>query len=176
MTVAAFVLGVLGFGVGVASLTWQVYTFLIQGARPRLTPVIGLHYERGLITNDASDDAREALLAHVAQFPPGQLVIGVRVVNAGRAPFHVARWAMRSDPAGTLFVPVDDPIGCPAIPCDIPAGAEETFFTGLINIRGLASISEAVNSDRQRLVATVSSGGRTYVSKPVAAENLAIEP
>lgn len=104
MTVAAFILGVLGFGVGVASLTWQVYTFLMQGARPKLTPVIGLHYGGGLVTNDATRDVRQSLRSMVAQFPPGQLVIGLKVVNAGRAPFHVAGWAMRVDPAGTSFV------------------------------------------------------------------------
>jgi len=167
MTVAAFVLAVLGFGVGVSSLTWQVYTFLMQGARPKLTPVIGLHYGSGLVTNDATRDVRQSIRSAAEQLPPGALIIGVKIVNAGRAPFHVAGWALRSDPAGTSFVPVDNPIGCPAVPHDVPPGAETIFFTGLDNVRGLTSISERIDGRPQRLVVTVTSGGRTYVSKPI---------
>jgi hypothetical protein len=176
MTVAAFVLGLLGFGVAVSSLTWQVYTFLMQGARPKLTPVVGYHYGGGLLTNDASRDVRESLRSATAQFPPGgQLVVGVNVVNAGRAPFHVAKWAIRVDPARTSFVSVDDPQGCPSVPHDIAPGAEATFFTGLVNIRALSAASGAIDRRRQLVVATVTSGGRTYTSKPIAPENIAIQ-
>jgi hypothetical protein len=100
--------------------------------------------------------------------------VGVKVVNTGRAPFHVARWAIRSDPTAVTFVPVDDPIGCPSVPCDIPPGAEEIFFTGLVHGRALTSASGAIDSRPQHLVATVSSGGRTRASKPIAPTNLTI--
>jgi hypothetical protein len=172
--IATFALGVLGFGTGVASLTWNVVAFLLQGARPKLTPVIGLHYGGGLITSDATRDVRESLRSAVTQLPPGELVIGVKVVNAGRATFHVGGWAIRTDPGGVSFVPVDNPIGCPDIPCDIPPGAEKIFFTGLVHGRALVSASGAIDSRRQHLVATVSSGGRTYATKPVAHVNLAL--
>lgn len=66
MTVAAFILGLLVFGVAVSSLTWQVYTFRMQGARPKLTPVVGYHYGCGLLTNDASRDVRESLRSAIA--------------------------------------------------------------------------------------------------------------
>lgn len=177
MTVAAFVLAVLGFGVGVASLTWQVYTFLMQGARPKLTPVVGYHYGGGLLTNDATRDVRESLRSAISQFPPGgQFVVGVNVVNAGRASFHVAKWAIRVDPARTSFVSVDDPTGCPSVPHDIAPGAEATFFTGLVNIRALSAASGAIDRRRQQVVATVTSGGRTYTSKPMALVNLTTGP
>lgn len=167
MTIAAFILSVLGFGVGVASLTWQVYTFLMQGARPELTPVIGIHYGHGYVTNDATRDVRESLRSAAAQLPRGLLIIGVKVVNAGRAPFHVARWALRSDPAGTSFVSVEIPIGCPEVPYDIAPGAEAIFFTDLDKVRGLTAASAAIDGRPQRLVATVTSGGRTFTSKPI---------
>lgn len=166
MTVAAFILAVLGFGVAVSSLTWQVYTFLMQGARPKLTPVIGYHYGAGLLTNDATRDVSASLRSAVSQFPPGQFVVGVNVVNAGRAPFHVAQWAIRVDPAGASYVSTDDPIGCPAVPHDIAPGAEATFFTGIVNIRALSAASGAIDTRRQKVIATVTSGGRTYKSKP----------
>jgi hypothetical protein len=176
MTVAALILGILGFGVGVASLTWNIVSFLWQGARPKLTPVVGTVTPGGMVTHDATRDAREGLVHAAAQLPPGPLIIGVKVTNAGRAPFHVAGWAIRADPGGPSLVPVDVPIGGTAIPHDIPPGANANFITELQHVHRFASIAERVEGRRPRIVATVSSGGRTYVSKPIAPAWLAFDP
>lgn len=150
MTVATFVLAVLGFGVGVSSLTWQIYTFLMQGARPKLTLVIGLHYGSGLVTNDATRDVRQSIRSAAEQLPAGALIIGVKIVNAGRAPFHVAGWALRSDPAGTSFVPVDNPIDArPSRTTSRPA-RKRSFSPDWItsaDCRQSANGSTAVHSD-----------------------------
>jgi hypothetical protein len=167
MTVAAFVLGIIGALLAAASLTWNIVAFLFQGARPKLTPVIGMLTAGGIVTDDATRDVRDSLRSAAAQLPAGPLIIGVKVVNAGRAPFHVADWELRADPHGANFKVLDDPIGSPAVPCDIPAGAQKTFFMHLDGARTLASGCEAIDGKPQRIVATVSSGGRTYVSKPV---------
>lgn len=174
MTVAAFVLGIVGTVLAAASLGWQVLSFMLQGARPQLTPVIGMSTAGGIVTNDATRDIRDALRAVAAQLSLGPLVIGVKVVNAGRAPFHVATWELRADPHGALFKFLDDPIGSPAVPCDIPPGAQETFFMRLDGARVLASGCEEIDGKPQRIVVTVSSGGRTYVSKPVEPVNLTL--
>lgn len=96
----------------------------------------------------------------------------MKVVNAGRAPFHVAGWELRADPNGATFTVLDDPIGSAAVPCDIPPGADKTFFMHLDGARALASGCEEIDGKPQRIVVTVSSGGRTYVSNPVEAANL----
>lgn len=175
MTVAAFVLAVLGFGIGVASLTWQVYTFLMQGARPKLTPIIGMLTPPGMVTTDATRDIRASLVSAAKQLRPGPRIVGVKVVNAGRAPFHVAGWAIRADPGGASFNVVGEQIGSPEVPCDIPSGAERTFFMYLDAATNLKSGADRIEGTPQRIVATVSSGGRTYISKPIAPENLAID-
>jgi hypothetical protein len=69
---------------------------------------------------------------------------------------------------------LDNQIGGPTVPCDIPAGAEEIFITELIHARALVAASEAVDKNPQRIVLTVSSGGRTFKSKPVVPALLAI--
>ena len=114
--VAAFVLAVIG---------------TIVGARPKLTPIVGIRTAGGLASNDATRDVRESLASAANQLPPGPLVVGVKVVNAGRSPFHVAEWALRSDPSKTSFQQFDNPLGSPAVPCDIAPGASEIFFTEL---------------------------------------------
>lgn len=176
MTVAAFVLGVLGFGLSVASGSWQVYSFLMQGARPKLTPIIGMLTGDGIgiLTNDATRDVRPSLARAAKQLHPGPLIVGVKVVNAGRAPFHVAGWAIRADPSGTSFNVVGEQIGSAAVPCEIPAGGEQTFFMFLDGATNLKSGMDRIDGTPQQIVATVSSGGRTFVSKPIAPVNLTI--
>lgn len=112
MTVAAFVLGIIGTVLAAASLTWQIVAFLLQGARPKLTPVVGVLSAGGLVSGPAARDVTDSLRRAIEQFPSGPLVIGVKVVNAGRAPFHVAGWAVRSEPSTISFVPgPDDQVG-----------------------------------------------------------------
>lgn len=84
-------------------------------------------------------------------------------------------WAIRADPSGTSFNVVGEQIGSPAVPCDIPAGAEEIFFMYLNAATNLKSGADRIEGTPQQILATVLSGGRTYVSKPIAPENLAIE-
>jgi hypothetical protein len=176
VTVAAFVLGIIGTVLAAASLAWQVASFVYQGARPKLTPVVGIVTPGGMVTHDATRDAREGLVHAAAQLPPGPLIIGVKVVNAGRAPFHVAGWAIRADPGGPSLMPVDVPIGGTAIPHDIPPGANANFITELQHVHRFALTAERVEGRRPRIVATVSSGGRTYVSKPIAPAWLEFDP
>ena len=115
MTVAAFVLGIIGTALAAASLTSNIVVFLLQGARPKLTPVVGILTAGGLVTTNATRDIRESLVHTAAQLPPGPPVIGVEVVNA------VARWEIRADPSGTSLVPVDNPNRQPRHPVRHPA-------------------------------------------------------
>lgn len=175
MTVAAFTVGVVSLVIAVSSLSWQVYTFLLEGARPKLTPVVGiLTRGGGLVTSDAFKDVRSSLTLAVEQIGPGMPIVGVKVVNAGRAPFHVAGWAIRAVPSGTSFTVLDDPVGSPTVPCDIPAGAEQTFFMEFGAAARLKFAADATEKKPQRIVITVFSGGRTLTSKPIASENLTI--
>jgi hypothetical protein len=174
VTVAAFILAIVGTVLAAGSLGWQVLSFLLQGARPKLTPIVGFRTPGGIVTNVATRDVRAAVRAAAEQLTAGAPIVGVKVVNAGRASFHVAKWEIRADPNGASFSFLDDPIGSPAVPCDIPAGAEETFFMHLDGARNLAAGCEGIDGKPQRIVVTVFSGGRTYVSAPIEAANLVI--
>jgi hypothetical protein len=109
------------------NLAARSHTFLMHGARPKLTPIIGMLTPPGIPTNDATLDIRPSLVSAVKQLQPGPLIVGVKVVNAGRAPLHVAGWAVRADPSGTSSNVLGEQIGSPEVPCDIPARAEQTF-------------------------------------------------
>jgi hypothetical protein len=175
VTVAAFVLGIIGTVLAAGSLGWQVWSFRLQGARPKLTPVVGIVTPGGMVAHDATHDARAGLAHAAAQLPPGPLVIGVKVVNAGRAPFHVAGWEVRADPGGPAMTSPDVLLGGTAVPYDILPGAHAYFITELQHVARFASIAARVEGRPPRIVATVSSGGRTHVSKPVAPAWLALD-
>lgn len=168
MTVAAFVLGVVATVLATASLSWQVVTFLRRRPRPKLTPIVGRLTPEGLVTNDASSDVRECLLDAAEQLEDGPLIVGVKVVNAGRAPFHVAGWAIRNGRDGTSLIPLEKPIGGSDAPRDIAPGGSAAFLTELRQAQRFAEAADHLDGQPPRITLAVSSGARTYVSKPVA--------
>lgn len=186
MTAAAFVLGVIGTALAAASPGWNVAQYLLTGARPKLAPIIGPNYGGGAFVVDATTDARPFLRSVEASIAadPADRIIGVTVVNKGRVDvcatrwsFRVlprrslrvlplTRWMFRALPAGPEFLPPTDP-GCPDLPCTIPPGGAETFVTKLDRVRVVAAFSDAIGGGRrQKIVATVTSGGRMRISKP----------
>lgn len=170
MSVAGFVLGLVGTVLAVIALGWQLGTFLRHRPRPKLTPLVGRLTPDGLVTNDAGSDVREAL-ANAAERPE-DTIIGVKVVNAGRLAFHVAGWAIRSNADGTSLVPLEKPIAGAEIPHDIPPGGTAVFLTELQHAQHFA---EGTTSEPTQFVLTVTSGARTYATKPVAAELFSAE-
>lgn len=94
---------------------------------------------------------------------PGPLIVGVKVVNAGRAAFHVADWNFRAEPTGVSFNVLGEQMGSPTVPCDnIPAGAGRVFYIHYDAARTLKSGADCIEGKTHRIVATVSSGGRTF--------------
>lgn len=177
MGVAGFVLGVIGTVLAVLSLGWQLAGYRQQRPRLKLTPVIGRLTPDGLVTNDASSDVRESLAAAAEQLEDIPLIIGVKVVNAGRAPLHVAGWAIRSDPDGTSLVPIEKPIAGADVPHDIPPQGSAVFLTELQHAHRFAAAANTADAGADpppRIVLTVSSGTRTYRTKPIAPELFSI--
>ena len=84
MTLAAVVLGIVGTVLAAWALTWNIVSFLLQGARPRLTPVVGvLAPDAGHLLSPATGIMSDTLRQTIEQFD-GPLVVGVQVANAGR--------------------------------------------------------------------------------------------
>lgn len=167
MTVAALVLGIIGTVLAASSLGWNVAQYLLTGARPKLKPVIGVTGGRDGLMIDAVVDAWPTLLALESQLDtdPADRVIGVTVVNTGRASLHVADWGISVLPSGArqFTAPAH---GSPAVPCTIPPGGQETFFTSAASVQYAAAEVQARAGRPQRVVATVTTGGRTRTSKP----------
>lgn len=168
MDVAGLVLGIIGTVLATGTVVWEVAQYLLSGARPKLRPIIGTDYGGSTVPLDAASDVRPTLRQFEAQLDadPADRILGVTVVNKGRADLVVTSWSFRSEPTGAVFLPPTDP-GCPELPCTIPPGGDATLFTKLDRVRFLAAAGEAVGGGRrQRIVATVTSGGRTRTTRP----------
>jgi hypothetical protein len=168
MSVAALVLGIIGTVLGASSLTWNVVSFLQQGARPRLTPVVGvLTPDAGHLLSPATESISDALRQTIEQFD-GPLVVGVHVANAGRVPFHVAGWGIRPESAKHTFVPAHNELGVPPkTTCDIAPGAHALFLTELANAFAAIADHKATESPSLCLRMVLFSGARDRKSKPV---------
>jgi hypothetical protein len=68
VTVAAFVLGIIGTVLAAPSLTWQIVAFSLPGARPKLTPVVGVLSAGGLVSGPAARDVTDSQRRAIEQF------------------------------------------------------------------------------------------------------------
>lgn len=168
LSVAALVLGIIGTVLGASSLTWNVVSFLQQGARPKLTPVVGvLTSDAGHLLSPATESISDVLRQTIEQFD-GPLVVGVQVANAGRVPFHVAGWGIRPESAKQTFVPARNELGAPPkTTCDIAPGAHALFLTELTNAFAAIADHKATESPSLCLRMILFSGGRDRKSKAV---------
>ena len=99
--------------------------------------------------------------------------VGVEVTNGGRESFHVARWALRSEPGGISSTTLGVMTGSATIRTDI-APVPRRCYMDLNDAYALASAAKAVDGKPQRIVVTVESGGRVYTTKPIASANVAL--
>ncbi len=77
-------------------------------------------------------------------------MLGVKVADDGRAPFHVTGWAVRADLSTVSFLVLENQIGGPPIPCDIAPCGEAVFVTELINATALAEGAKPSTASRNR--------------------------
>jgi hypothetical protein len=113
VSVAALVLAIIGTVLAACSLTWNVASFLLAGPRPKLTPIIGMLAHGGLYSRPATNDPADAVLSAANQ-AAGEYVIGVEVTNRGRAPLHITRWTLRTEPSGlsaVVYADKEDQLG-----------------------------------------------------------------
>jgi hypothetical protein len=168
VNVAALALGIIGTVLAASSLTWNIASFLLQGARPRLTPVVGvLTPDAGHLLSPATENMSDTLRQTIEQFD-GPLVVGLQVTNVGRAPFHVAGWGIRPESAKHTFVPTCNELGMPPkTACDIAPGAHALFLTELVNAFAVIAHHKANESLSLCLRMMLFSGGHDRKSKAV---------
>lgn len=168
MTTAALILGITGTTLSVLSLGWNVVQYRLNGARPELKPVVGLTGGRDGLMIEAVQGVWPTLLSLESQLhtDPADRVVGVTVVNKGRAALQVTDWEICVLPLGARQF-TGQAHGSATMPCTIPPGGKETFFTLAAPVQIAAAAAQARTGRPQHVVAKITTGGRTITSKPI---------
>ena len=161
-----FGIALLGAIVGTASLTWNVVQFLLAGPRPKAHLIVGaVSPGRNLVSGPPSAAIFETF-ARLATEGYTQRVIGVKVVNHGRAPTRVQRWSVKCMKSGIALAPMADAIG-PKLPYDLAPQANETWVVDFQAAYALVHATAKTFDQRPEPVRVVVElgTGKTLVSK-----------
>lgn len=161
MSIAAFVLGVIGVVLSAFALSWQALSYRCSGRKPHLVAIIALQQESNLVVVPASADAVE--LVQAAGGGGDRVLVGVEVSNRGRSALHISGWLWRSDPAGISVNPPES-LG-QTTPYDIPPGATATFLCAPDILRDLARELADRGISPSNIYPYVISGGRMFTAK-----------
>jgi hypothetical protein len=140
--------------IATASLTWNVVQFLLGGARPRAQLIVGALSDGGGLVSGQPSEGLFRTLARLTGESYTHPVIGVKVINCGRAPARVQNWSVKCIDAGVALTPVGDSIG-PELPHDLPAGANETWVVDLRSARAMVHASATATHGRTEPVRVV---------------------
>ncbi|WP_186626551.1 hypothetical protein [Rhodococcus sp. BP22] len=153
--IVTLTIAVLGLVIATCTFTWNVTMFRLQGARAKVTPIIGTVIPQGLVHMPASEGGVEAI-KRTASDHGGSLIAGVQITNRGRLPLHVKSWAFISLPSKAAFSPGSMPELSP-IPCEIAPGNYEIFVADVDAAIALRNVATAP----QKIACKVSAGDDT---------------
>lgn len=137
----AFLISCASFVVAGMSLGWQVLEWLLSAGRAKGVLLYGVQGRGGVVTKDVirSETPPDQSVARSQGFL-GPEIVGIRIVNVGRAPIVVEKIEVCLRGVGMAFRPMGDLIG-EELPCSIPPGANSSWYTPWAN--GLAITSAA---------------------------------
>lgn len=146
MDVVTLIIAILGFVIALVSCVWQIATWFWSTARPRATMMHGI-----LIGSGAGMTVTRSVGKNGNPYPVEQMrrqgyngpeIIGIEVVNHGRAPMSITKFEVKHE-SGASFVPIGEAIG-PAFPHRIEPGASQSWFARMEMIREAASAASDV--------------------------------
>ncbi|MFC6160282.1 phosphoribosylamine--glycine ligase [Kribbella jiaozuonensis] len=168
MDVVTLIIAILGFVIALVSCVWQIATWFWSTARPRATMMHGIIVGPGTGTAMVGPIGKNG-----APFPVKQMrrqgyngpeIIGIEVVNHGRAPMTVTKFGLKHE-SGVGFVPIGEAIG-PTFPHRIEAGASQSWFAPIEMIReGVSAASDVWKTGRAVSIEATLATGKTIKTR-----------
>lgn len=110
------------------SLGWQIAQWLLSAGRAKATLMHGLMQGSGAYVGPVGKAGRPFDLDKLRrQGVDGPAVVGIQVVNHGRAPLSVERVSLCTRGGAMQFVPVDDVLG-PGLPYRLEPGTNASWY------------------------------------------------
>lgn len=168
MDVVTLIIAILGFVIALVSCVWQIATWFWSTARPRATMMHGILVESGTgmaMTRPVGKNGEPYPVEQMRrQGYNGPEIIGIQVVNHGRAPMSVTKFELKHE-SGTSFVPIGEAIG-PGFPHRIEPGASQSWFAPMEMIREASSVASDVwKTGRMVSIEATLATGKTIKSR-----------
>ncbi|MHC3424718.1 hypothetical protein [Streptomyces sp. DT18] len=168
MTIANFVIALIGLIAAVVSLVWQAITFVLSGIRPQCNMLHGAVNARRQYAMYPITSREIRLPSSVAAQGFTQEFLFVTVHNVGRLPFSVRNWSLALE-GGVKTEVSNNPFG-PPLPYRLDVGDEATWAIEMSQAR---QVAETLRSQRGGAVRVPTwmevqvGNGKTYKSKQI---------
>lgn len=176
MQVVTLVIALLGLCTAIASLTWNIVVFALQGARPQVKALAGVATNNGIISGPATASMAGSIRRTSEQSPSAPLVLGVEIVNRGRLPLHVYSLAVFCEPSKMRYIPGGADMLTEQFPIEIAAGAKATVVMRMEPAARLRYATEGALRKQQKVFCAVSSSRREHRTKQIPSQILDLVP
>lgn len=176
MQAVTLIIAILGLCTAIASLTWNVVAFALQGARPEVSLYAGIATSHGVTSGPAKESMVNSIQSMKEENPSASMVLAVEIVNRGRLPLHVYSLAVLSEPSKMRYIPGSADMLTDQFPLEIAAGAKANATMMMEPAARLRYAAEHALGKRQTIRLAVSSSRREHRTKPVPARILDLIP
>lgn len=165
MTVASFVIALIGLIAAISSLAWQAVTFVLSGIRPQCNMMHGA-------INPGRQFATYPITGRQLRLPSSAAAQGfteealfVTVHNTGRLPFSVKNWHLVLE-GGVRTGILNNPLG-PSLPHRLEVGEEATWAIEMDQVNRVAAAwrSQGGGATVPAWMEVQVGNGKTYKSK-----------
>ncbi|RZU16420.1 hypothetical protein EV645_3985 [Kribbella rubisoli] len=162
MDVAALIVAIVGLLVAGLSAGWQVATWFWSNGRPKARLMHGVVSGAAAITGPVKRDGLPLELKSIReQGYDGTEVLGVQVVNHGRAQVTVTRYSIALAGTGMSYHLIGDAMG-PPLPHRIQPGEAETWYADMDTVHRFVYAAQAIKEGAREVFIEVTLGtGRT---------------
>lgn len=158
MDTAALAIAILGLLVAGLSFGWQIATWALSGRRVDVRLLHGVQGRGGFAVGEVGRDSRARDMSSMrAQGWNGAEVIGIEVINIGRAPVTIKSYSVHAVGGGMAYTPHGDIIGR-GLPYRLEAGESETWYSDMQDARALLHALPAIGKSASRVRMSVSLG------------------
>jgi hypothetical protein len=145
-TSTALLISMLSLALAGTSLGWQILQWLLSAGRAKATLLHGIMQGTASYSGPVKDGKLHDLSSLRRQGFGGEEVVGIRVVNHGRAPVTIGRIVVHARGGRVTLNPVGDLIGAP-LPHVLEPGTNENWYVAAADAIRLVTSSREILND-----------------------------
>jgi len=151
MDTAAIIIAIVGLFVSALSFGWQIATWALSGRRVKVRLIHGVEGRGGFAAGPVKrGGAPNDIRSMRSQGWSGREVLGIEVVNIGRANVTIKKYSVHPAGGGMSYTPHGDAIG-PSLPFRLEPGESETWYSDMQDARALLKSLKVIGRSATRV-------------------------